>query len=109
MEMQVLSKPQFSANPVERDSAEALAFNDPTHVKLTLQVLGLMCDGQNRTLQVRIYKYTIAFISSSILRKHVDYKLLLNVNVIFRSLPTIVLPMHALWSLLAYWLLYKGR
>ena len=96
MEMQVLPKPQFSANPVERDSAKALAFNDPTHVKLTLQVLGLMCDGQNRTLQVRICTYTIVFIGSSILRKHVYFKLLLNMNVIIGSLSTICLPMHAL-------------
>ncbi len=42
--------------PVEReiDSAEALAVHDPTHVQLTLQMLGLMCDGQNHTLQVYI-------------------------------------------------------
>ena len=58
MEMQVLSKAQFSADPVQRDSAESLAFHDPTHVQLTLKVLGLMCDGQNRTLQVRMYAHT---------------------------------------------------
>ena len=52
IEMKALSHPHLSADPVETDSAEALAFNDPTHVQLTLQVLGLMCDGQNRKLQV---------------------------------------------------------
>ena len=41
-----------SANPVARDVAESLAFHDPTHVQLTLQMLGLMCDGQNHNLQV---------------------------------------------------------
>ena len=52
IEMQDLSHPHLPADPVERDSAESLAFHDPTHVQLTLQVLGLMCDGQNRNLQV---------------------------------------------------------
>lgn len=52
IEMQDLSHPHVPADPMERDSAESLAFHDPTHVQLTLQVLGLMCDGQNRNLQV---------------------------------------------------------
>lgn len=52
IEMKTLLHPLPSADLVESDSAESLAFNDPTHVQLTLQVLGLMCDGQNRNLQV---------------------------------------------------------
>ena len=30
---------------------ELLVFNDSSHVKLALQVLGLMCDGQYRVMQ----------------------------------------------------------
>lgn len=52
MKMKTLLHPLPSADLVESDSAESLAFNDPTHVQLTLQVLGLMCDGQNCNLQV---------------------------------------------------------
>ena len=55
-----------SANHVERDSAESLAFHDPTHVQLTLQMLGLMCDGQNHTLQVRILQFDSNLLALSI-------------------------------------------
>ena len=41
-------------SPVERDTAGSLYIRDPADVQLTLQVLGLMCDGQNRKLQVQI-------------------------------------------------------
>lgn len=33
--------------------SDELRFQDSTYVELALRVLGLMCDGQNRTLQVR--------------------------------------------------------
>ena len=47
----------------ERDSAEALPDHDPTHVQLTLQMLGLMCDGQNHTLQVYAFnKWTLTLL-----------------------------------------------
>ena len=59
IEMEDLSYHQDSTDPVERDSAESLAVHDPTHVQLTLQVLGLMCDGQNRTLQVYDYHFLL--------------------------------------------------
>ena len=55
IEMRDLSRQHDPVDPMERDSAESLAFHDPTHVQLTLQVLGLMCDGQNRNLQVYVY------------------------------------------------------
>ena len=32
--------------------SDELRFQDSTYVELALRVLGLMCDGQNRTLQV---------------------------------------------------------
>lgn len=56
-EMPVLSNIHVSAEPPARDGAESLAFHDPTHVQLTLQMLGLMCDGQNHTLQVHTGRY----------------------------------------------------
>ena len=37
------------------DEAEELKFQDTNYVELALRVLGLMCDGQNRRLQVRIF------------------------------------------------------
>lgn len=55
IELQDLSRSHPSADPVERDSAESLAFHDRTHFQLSLRVLGLMCDGQNRLLQVHSY------------------------------------------------------
>ena len=35
--------------------SDELRFQDSTYVELALRVLGLMCDGQNRTLQVRVH------------------------------------------------------
>lgn len=54
-ELQEPSHSQPSANPVERDGADSLAFRDRFHFQLSLRVLGLMCDGQNRHLQVHTY------------------------------------------------------
>ena len=54
-ESQALPHSQPSVNPAEKDGAESLAFQDRTHFQLSLRVLGLMCDGQNRNLQVGIY------------------------------------------------------
>ena len=40
----------------KRNSGNELGFQDSTFVELALRVLGLMCDGQNRTLQVNCKK-----------------------------------------------------
>ena len=53
--MQALPHSHPSVDPVEKDGAECLAHHDRTNFHLSLQVLGHMCDGQNRHLQV--YRY----------------------------------------------------
>ena len=40
----------------KENSGNELGFQDSTFVELALRVLGLMCDGQNRTLQVNCKK-----------------------------------------------------
>ena len=40
----------------KENSGNKLGFQDSTFVELALRVLGLMCDGQNRTLQVNCKK-----------------------------------------------------
>ena len=40
----------------KENSENKLGFQDSTFVELALRVLGLMCDGQNRTLQVNCKK-----------------------------------------------------
>ena len=36
----------------DKDTKDALLHRDPTHVALALKVVGQMCNGQNRMLQV---------------------------------------------------------
>lgn len=47
--------------PTEAGQEDGLKIQDSTYVELALRVLGLMCDGQNRTLQVWVHATTQHF------------------------------------------------
>ena len=50
IEMKQMDKKKVQVT--DKDTKDALLHCDPTHVTLALKVVGQMCNGQNRMLQV---------------------------------------------------------